>query len=106
MNVSQDLTSKHSPPKMPHELWTKVFSNLELQDVKAVRLTWRVWTDIGSRFMFQPFVFRIDRMDLERFEMVTKNAAMAAGIRHIRFEPGTINIHYTTHVLGFAYLNS
>ena len=91
---------------MPHGLWAKVFSNLELQDVKAVRLTWRVWTDIGSRFMFQPFVFRIDRMDLERFEMVTKNAAMAAGIRHIRFEPGTINIHYTTHVLGFAYLNS
>jgi hypothetical protein len=34
---------------MPHELWAKVFSNLELQDVKAVRLAWRVWTDIGSR---------------------------------------------------------
>jgi hypothetical protein len=29
-------------------------------------------------------------MDLERFEMVTKNAAMAAGIKHIRFKPGTI----------------
>jgi hypothetical protein len=91
---------------MSHELWAKVFSNLELQDVKAVRLALRIWTDIGSRFMFQPFVFRIDRMDLERFEMVTKNAAMTAGIKHIRFKPGTITIHDTTHVLGFAYLNS
>jgi hypothetical protein len=60
---------------------------------------------IGSRFMFQPFVFRIDRIDLERFEMVTKNAAMAAGIKHIRFEPGTITIHYDTRT-WFCILNS
>jgi hypothetical protein len=104
MNVSQDLTSKHSPPDMPPELWAKVLSNLELQDIKAARLAWRIWTGVAARFMFQPFIFKADRKDFERFDLVAQNPDMKAGIKHLRFEIGTMSIFWMSCRLGAQYM--
>jgi hypothetical protein len=104
MDASQDLTSKHSPPKMPPELWAKVMSNLEVQDNKAARLAWRVWTGVASRCMFQLFIFKVDRKDFERFDLVAQNPDMKAGIKHFRFEIGTMGIFWMSRRLGRVYM--
>ncbi|KAE9371594.1 hypothetical protein N431DRAFT_508291 [Stipitochalara longipes BDJ] len=98
--------TKHMPSKLSSELWERVFQHLAIDDIKSVRISWRVWTDIGSRYLFVPFVFRPDRCDLERFETISKSSAasaLLAGIRNFRFELGTMSISWVASNLGWKY---
>lgn len=99
-----DNTIKHNPPELANELWAKVFQNLDFTDVKSVRLTWKSWSDLGARFIFQPFVFRPDRDDTARFESVMNNPTLSAGTNHLIFETGSFkNLYFITNSLARAY---
>jgi hypothetical protein len=79
---------QESALRLPKELWEKVFAHLPLEDIKSVRLTSRELTDTTSRFLFQPFVFRPDRKDFERFDAVMRDPKLAGAIKSLRFEIG------------------
>jgi hypothetical protein len=89
--------------RIPAELWEKVFTELDLKDIKSVRLAWRGWVSTSSRSLFQPFVFRVDRRDLERFDFITNRTSLSKGIDSLRFEIGTINIADMSFILGYEY---
>ena len=89
---------------MPTELWEKFIVLLDLEDIKSVRLAWRKWTNIAARFLFRPLVFRVDRQDVERFEIVAQNPSMLAGIDSIQFEIGTVGIERVVQCLGLVYM--
>ncbi|KAF4626686.1 hypothetical protein G7Y89_g11473 [Cudoniella acicularis] len=38
------------------EIWGQIFQLLPSDDVKAVRLVWRAWRNVGARYLFQSFV--------------------------------------------------
>jgi hypothetical protein len=97
------IVLKHQPPKMPNELWDKVFQHLPSADIKAVRLTWKAWKDLGARYLFQPFVFRRDRNDFARFERVMNVPALSAGVTRLIFETGAISVIYFLIKLSRAY---
>jgi hypothetical protein len=75
-----------------------------VNDIKSVRLAWRRWTNVAARFLFRTFIFRVDCQDFERFEIVTENEAMLAGIHRIRLETGTMDIDQAALRLGFKYM--
>lgn len=70
-----------------------IFSYVDLADVQALRLASSLWSQLGISHFFKPFVLRPDRKDLERLNIVTRNAAFSTGIESIRFETGTLNLH-------------
>lgn len=89
----------------PKEIWEEVFNNLELRDVKAARLVCSIWNPIASRFLFRTFVFRKDRRDFERFNRVIGEEDMAAGVRTLQFQIGTMNIFFVGRNLADIYIN-
>jgi hypothetical protein len=102
--TSTAIALKHQPPKLPNELWDKVFQNLPSADIKAVRLTWKVWKDLGARYLVQPFVFRRDRDDFARFERVMSDPALSAGVTRLIFETGTMNVIHILCELSRSYM--
>src|SRR4051812_2595835 len=99
------MTGPHSnSPSFPVEILEHVFAELKIKDIKSVRLASKGLADIGARFLFQPYVFRSDRKDIERFEQVEKNENMIAGIKSIRFKIGTVDIYHMSKRLGSAYI--
>jgi hypothetical protein len=88
---------------VPTELWEYIFAPLDVKDIKSVRLAWNGWTKIAVRFLFKPFVFRVDRKDLERLDMITSNTAMSDSINSLRFEIGTMNIDNMSNLLASEY---
>ena len=110
MNASphnDPITSKAARDRqlnIPTEIWEKIFALLDLNDIKSVRLAWRRWTNVAGRFLFRTFIFRVDRQDFGRFEIVTENEAMLAGINRIRLETGPMGIDHVARRLGFEYM--
>jgi len=105
-DITQPATTmilKHQPPKLPNELWDKAFQNLASADIKAVRLTWKAWKDLGARYLFQHFVFRRDRDDFARFERVMSDPALSAGVTRLIFETGALNVIYFLIELTRSY---
>ncbi|KAE9371595.1 hypothetical protein N431DRAFT_508294 [Stipitochalara longipes BDJ] len=94
---------KEKPFNMPTELWGKVFVLLDLEDNKSIRLAWRRWANIAARFLFRTFVFRVDRQDLGRFDVVSQNESILAGISSLCFELGTMGIGCMARALGSEY---
>ena len=84
----QAKTANHKPPKMPNEMWQKVFDYLNPKDLKSVRLCWRVWTDNGSRALFETIVFRHDIDSFQSFENIVSKPELKAGIKSLQFEIG------------------
>lgn len=103
-HVPSLTTHKHQPPQLPLEIWEYVFGYLDLMDIQFLRLASRIWTDIGSRFLFQPFVFRPDRDHLAHFECLFQNPVVFRSIYHLRFELSTLPMIYAPHNIGFANL--
>ncbi|PMD35777.1 hypothetical protein L207DRAFT_586815 [Hyaloscypha variabilis F] len=104
INPVPSTTVKENQLNMPTELWEKIFVLLGQKDIKSVRLSWRRWTNIASRFLFRTFVFRVDRRDFERFDIVSHNDSMIAGINSLCFEIGTMDIGWVAYQLGFGYM--
>jgi hypothetical protein len=96
-------STKRSAPALPSELWDRVFHYLPVDDIKSVRLVWRLWTDIGSRYLFVPFIFQSDRSDFERFELISRAPALLSGIRSFQFDIGTMSIAWAATQLGLTY---
>lgn len=95
---------KHSPPEMPNELRERTFKLLDLEDIKTIQLTWKNWTDVAARFLFKPFIFRVECCDLERVEKVLQYSTLSDGINSLQFETGTMGLYHIEHRLGFQYL--
>jgi hypothetical protein len=97
-------TAKHSPPKLPNELWQMILWPLEQQDIKNARLAWRRWVDLGFRMLFRPFVFRPDRYDFDRLDRVLEHGLPSGSINSLRFEYGTIDIRTMAKALAYEYM--
>jgi hypothetical protein len=93
------------PPQLPVERWVKIFSLLELPDIKSIRAAWKEWTNIGARFLFKPLVFRGDRKDLEHFRDNAKSLSLLAGINSLRFENGVMDIFNATSTIVLHYIS-
>ncbi|KAI9053121.1 hypothetical protein LZ554_003388 [Drepanopeziza brunnea f. sp. 'monogermtubi'] len=90
--------------RIPYELWDMIIRDLDLEDIKSVRASWRPLHDIASRYLCKPmFVFRRDRKDFERFGELTKNPRIIEGIQTLRFEIGEMGIFFMANWLGSSY---
>ena len=81
------------PPYLPPEVWRMILGLLDLWDIKALRFTSKTWTNLGAAFLFQPFVFRPDRDDFERFKIIARNPFILSTIDSLRFEIGSLDIY-------------
>jgi len=66
---------------------------LNFCDIKALRLASKTWTNLGATLLFQPFVFRTDRDDFERFKIIARNPFLLGTIDSLRFEIGSLDIY-------------
>ncbi|KAF8861669.1 hypothetical protein BDZ45DRAFT_687477 [Acephala macrosclerotiorum] len=92
--------------KLPTELWANVLMYLNVGDIQSVRLACKALADMASRYLFQTFIFRPDRKDIERFSIVSDCARFATGIKILRFKTDIIPIDYMQYNLSLAYLHA
>ncbi|TAQ91665.1 hypothetical protein B7494_g118 [Chlorociboria aeruginascens] len=91
---------------LPNELWKKAFTYLPLKDVKTARLVSKLWASLGAKQIYEaPFVFRLDRLDFERFDRLkdTTDRSWLSGVNTLRFESGQMDLSSMVKYLTFNY---
>jgi hypothetical protein len=79
--------------------------HVELCDIKALRLSSKTWTNLGATFLFQPFVFRLDRDDFNRFKIVARIPFLLGTIHSIIFEIGSLDIYNMANNLSANFFD-
>ncbi|PVH69674.1 hypothetical protein DL98DRAFT_661559 [Cadophora sp. DSE1049] len=99
------LGKKHRPPKIPNELWHKIFDLLPVSDIKAVRTSWKLWSAIGARHLFPMFRFSLGRKDFCRFEKISRGGAgpFLKCTKELYIESGKTGVFWISEALALLY---
>lgn len=74
---------------LPMEIWENVMIYAEFGDLKSLRLVCKDFDQEGKRHLFgSTFVFRRDRLDIERYWELMKNEDIASRTTRLIFESG------------------
>ena len=97
------LGKKHRPPKLPNELWHKIFDLLPVRDIKSVRASWKLWSAVGARHLFPMFRLSLGRRDYRRFQEVRGDGSgdFLKNTKELYLESGKIGIYVSTFLEVF-----
>ena len=79
---------------VPNEIFFMILRLLPLKDRLSIRLVSKPFSELGAGTMFPTFVFKPNRDDFARIKTVAARPHLAAGIKSIRFESGTMDIYH------------
>ncbi|KAH7411377.1 hypothetical protein BKA64DRAFT_741938 [Cadophora sp. MPI-SDFR-AT-0126] len=97
------LPKKHRPPKIPNELWHKIFDLLSIPDVKAVRVTCKLWSAVGAHHLFPTFRFSLRRRDCLRFDKARVAGTLLNGTKELHMKTDKTGIFWISESLAMLY---
>lgn len=103
-DTSTSLTDNDSDKTIAPEIWHQTISHLNTKALKNFRLCSSKFAILGSEHFIQTFAFRIDRLDLEKLEMISReHPRMLKNVKEIRFEKGFVPIRAMLRILRKEY---
>jgi hypothetical protein len=89
--------------RLPVELREQILHNLQIEDLKSIRLASTSWANLGASYLIGPkFISFPHRDDFKRLLSISEHPSMAPCVKILEFNMGEINEYHARHNIHFV----